>query len=65
MYHILGNFTSFFIYISVNIVGIIIIIIIIIIFIFFYYFLFFNKTKITLFIGLKKIDFLQIQEYEY
>ena len=29
MYHILGNFTSFFIYISVNIVGIIIIIIII------------------------------------
>ena len=30
MYHILGNFTSFFIYISVNIVGIIIIIIIII-----------------------------------
>ena len=31
MYHILGNFTSFFIYISVNIVGIIIIIIIIII----------------------------------
>ena len=31
MYHILGNFTSFFIYISVNIVGIIILIIIIII----------------------------------
>ena len=34
-----------------------------VIMIFFFYKL--NNTKITLFIDLKKIDFLQIQEYEY